>query len=959
MTPEETDKPKRTRQPKQDKHLCHVHDKCDDDDRESIHDDRESIHKYVCRDLETMEHTNGNYYCLLHLPTTEKDAEKFQQIIDERFDEVANRITKIEAELPEADWNAAKDKLRYDFGYVWFPRDCNFKKKTFRGEADFSSATFSGYANFRSAKFTGFANFIAVIFTNKANFKWAKFIGDSGFVLASFAGKANFRSAKFTGNSYFKKATFTDRVNFSSVKFASSANFKSTTFASHADFISPVFTGKADFSSTVFTCDADFSLAKFKDSVFFSRTTFTSSADFKSATISGNAFFNSVTFSDNASFNSVTISGEADFSSATFRRYAFFNSVTFSGDANFSSATISGNAGFSSATFSGDADFSSTTFCSNTNFSSATFEEKSQTYFNETRFCSSVWFGKAVIEGYIEFEGHIFLEADKVQIVKRELETKFAELKAELAEREIEFKVPAGFIKDGQEAVFEFRDVRLRNPERVTFNSLQLRPSWFVNVDEARKVAFNDVEWLNTEIDVDRIGLDLELNSLKKREIKRAERSLIKACNQLADNAEANRRFEEAKQFRKQGIALENKECYICDDVNPHLRQFHRKNVCGDYPVVNEFGGRCYCLWHYPDKDKAETFLKELEKRQKNKHQEYYGVVFPTSIMFQDELPNELDFRKAKFYSLLAFVNAKIHKILFTEAEFTEESELYFENSYCVDKIILDDAAFDGKLFLNGTEHQNFFAKAVDPNIKNGKVDALNKGLSLKDTRFSNPNQINFRSARLRPHYFVDVDSSKLIFHDCDWKDENGKQLSIEQEIKCCSHKSLAQSCNHLAINYEESRQFEESSYFRYTAMEAKRLSYQGIWKYTNLFWLYKWTSGYGENWTLAALVLLGVLVFFGYLYASPLSAFDYGKEGKPASADTVAQNLCEKVRLIGNPQMNVCEGILHSLSVATFQRPEPKAADTLTKLFVVLEVIFAPLQAALLALAIRRKFMR
>jgi hypothetical protein len=47
------------------------------------------------------------------------------------------------------------------------------------------------------------------------------------------------------------------------------------------------------------------------------------------------------------------------------------------------------------------------------------------------------------------------------------------------------------------------------------------------------------------------------------------------------------------------------------------------------------------------------------------------------------------------------------------------------------------------------------------------------------------------------------------------------------------------------------------------------------------------------------------------------------------------------------------------SISVATFQLPEPKPADNLTKLFIVLEVIFAPLQAALLALALRRKFMR
>lgn len=56
---------------------------------------------------------------------------------------------------------------------------------------------------------------------------------------------------------------------------------------------------------------------------------------------------------------------------------------------------------------------------------------------------------------------------------------------------------------------------------------------------------------------------------------------------------------------------------------------------------------------------------------------------------------------------------------------------------------------------------------------------------------------------------------------------------------------------------------------------------------------------------------------------------------------------------------MNGCDAVVHSLYVSALQRPDPKPADALTKLFVILQTIFAPLQAALLALAIRRKFMR
>ena len=60
--------------------------------------------------------------------------------------------------------------------------------------------------------------------------------------------------------------------------------------------------------------------------------------------------------------------------------------------------------------------------------------------------------------------------------------------------------------------------------------------------------------------------------------------------------------------------------------------------------------------------------------------------------------------------------------------------------------------------------------------------------------------------------------------------------LNIQKELDPCSNKSLAQVCNQLAINYEETRNFEESSGFRYTAMEAKRLDNRGLGKIFNLY---------------------------------------------------------------------------------------------------------------------------
>ena len=60
----------------------------------------------------------------------------------------------------------------------------------------------------------------------------------------------------------------------------------------------------------------------------------------------------------------------------------------------------------------------------------------------------------------------------------------------------------------------------------------------------------------------------------------------------------------------------------------------------------------------------------------------------------------------------------------------------------------------------------------------------------------------------------------------------------------------------------------------------------------------------------------------------------------------------------IGQP-LPFIRAFTYSLAVMSLQRPEPKPLTGTAQTLVLLETIFGPLQAALLALAIRRKFMR
>jgi Pentapeptide repeats (9 copies) len=340
----------------------------------------------------------------------------------------------------------------------------------------------------------------------------------------------------------------------------------------------------------------------------------------------------------------------------------------------------------------------------------------------------------------------------------------------------------------------------------------------------------------------------------------------------------------------------------------------------------------------------------------------FSNFVFFDSAIFH----GETKFDKTKF--------GKIGQTSFIKAKF--EADVLFENTEFNNPVSFDAAVFGKEsdiIFLKSffAELASFKYTAAEGYLRFSKLrQGKQNKFDFEDATFDKATRVSFHTLRLCPNWFVNVDSRNFVFTDITWDNLSSdyRNKNIERELQSLQARAIDEqkkrlleiSARQLAVNAEENNRYEEAAKFPYMAMETRRLEETRQLSFSRfLIWLYKWTSGYGENWTLAALVLIGVLVFYGYLYASPLSAFDYGKDGKPPSADTVAQNLCDKVRIIGDPQMNVCEGILHSLSVATFQRPEPKANDVLTKLFVVLEVIFAPLQAALLALAIRRKFMR
>lgn len=448
----------------------------------------------------------------------------------------------------------------------------------------------------------------------------------------------------------------------------------------------------------------------------------------------------------------------------------------------------------------------------------------------------------------------------------------------------------------------------------------------------------------------------------------------------------------------KKETESEHYKCCISEKILPfHNPGEIREKVCipaSEFPL-RKFEGRHYCLFHYPSKDKGvgglekfqEVFKKRLsdvdrrceeiekdfpndeEKQLEIKHErkiiyDFRYVWFPQEFSLTDETFSAYaSFSSATFSADAYFRSATFSEdTYFAETKFSKDDLTIFVKTNFEKDVFFDSSEFGKKVSFNsanfGEESDVFFRKTKfdgDADFQYCTADGYlrfkqlhltaHSKFDFQNAAFEKASRIEFHTCRLRPNWFVNIDPRKFVLTDIDWQniDRKYKNQNIQAELEQLSgiensDRLLQIACRQLAVNAEENNRYEEASKFRYLAMETRRLENNGIRRFVNLHWFYKLSSGYGESWSQAAILLLGVLIFFGVVYATPLARFDYGEEHK---------------------SMELFSGLVHSLYVAALQRPEPKAYDTLTKAFIILETIFAPLQAALLALAIRRKFMR
>lgn len=255
---------------------------------------------------------------------------------------------------------------------------------------------------------------------------------------------------------------------------------------------------------------------------------------------------------------------------------------------------------------------------------------------------------------------------------------------------------------------------------------------------------------------------------------------------------------------------------------------------------------------------------------------------------------------------------------------------------------------FDGATFKDGLT------------FKHNQIHQDKVLLSFEDAFFEKPDRVRFVSVSMPPHSFMNIDPREFNLIDTRWGfiDKRTALTKARDALKKFGRSPadpiLELAYRQLAVNEEENNRYEQASDLRYLAMEVARSRRWRRCDWLRLSWWYWLLSGYGERVRRAFGVRLCIWFLFALIYwkAADESWWQPKQPGALLSAKS-------QVTMETPIKFTAIDALLYSAGVMALQKPEPTPANKRAKLLVLVETIFGPFQTALLALAIRRKFMR
>jgi uncharacterized protein YjbI with pentapeptide repeats len=358
----------------------------------------------------------------------------------------------------------------------------------------------------------------------------------------------------------------------------------------------------------------------------------------------------------------------------------------------------------------------------------------------------------------------------------------------------------------------------------------------------------------------------------------------------------------------------------------------------------------------------------------------FKGEVDLTNAIFKEEA----DLSNATFNSKTTLIGVHFGgNANFTLAKFlpppNTEMEVTFKGAVFFGKAGFEGACFGGDQSVTRLSFENVrfeeqadFSAVTFTDQANFLFASFKASAYFRNTVFLSPPSFSFaafeksegvffHSLTLWPSCFINVDARKFNFTDVRWK---GK---IEEELaRLYGHpyRLLSIAYRQLAVNAEENHRYKEASIFRFASMDVRRLEKCRGWNVLTLDWWYWLLSGYGEKIWRAAVALTIILVLFGIAYC--FTGFRNPESMQPSSKISVNPSIQGELLitpLSQRPEIGRTlawrKAIIYSLEVSLLQRPEPSPMTVAAHLLVALQTVVGPLIAALLALAVRRKFMR
>jgi hypothetical protein len=334
----------------------------------------------------------------------------------------------------------------------------------------------------------------------------------------------------------------------------------------------------------------------------------------------------------------------------------------------------------------------------------------------------------------------------------------------------------------------------------------------------------------------------------------------------------------------------------------------------------------------------------------------FSGVVYFAKATFSARVSfriatfdDKADFANALFSATAQFTSATFNALAsFARAVFGGNA--HFTNATFNATADFSVATFASDLSFRDAMFRDYIKFAGDEN--KSMLSGISS-LDLQFTKIERPDHVSFHHLIVRPNWFVFVNTREFEFVNVRCRFAFAGEIERLKERKILfPYVRLSRTFRDLAINCEERHRYREASRYRYWAMDTyRRERWRGL-AFWRLSWWYWLASGYGEQMLQAFAILLGILLLSALLYNHV--GFARWEPKLASEADIVTAKRDD----IGAP-LKFSRAMTYSAGVMTLQKPEPRPATTAAQSVVLLETVLGPVQAALLALAIRRRFMR